>query len=542
MKIRRVLFLLLLFVFAAGVVWWCVTLPFSRPHLYRPVPPDALWIGRHTNLAGRWPTISRSPLVPLLLKKLGFADSQIEQTLKSRNLASLLERVAPRETVIGYSPNTAGPGIPGLFAVTWAGRSARLMQAGFYRDVLKNFDRLDLGGGRRGWVRIMKPGSPFRYLSLAVHDGMILACLSDVPDGVARLLHRALYTNTLPAPLREELEAAGPAHDPTQAQPDRGWFHLSGTPGNPRYIAYFLDLADSRRISGYLLVDISNGLANGLFDSDFRLPDTNAAPETLLRNTPVAVILIPAAVLPRLTRNLPAAWNLPGEIVECMLSGAETNRAAFIAIESGEYGGRIMGISVPSLILGLHSKAGLQPEQFVGEHLDRLNAKHRWSLIPRTETLPDARIFILEGTRAGIYSSLGPDERCAVGYSGGWLLFSTNVGTLHKLLNGHTAAENRDKLWWQPVGLPKNAWGHAAIRVPQTLESVANALAVYSLALLLKNSAQNQQTRATLAKVQTWIEKLEGIETLTLGLRTCDKTLRIEFATTGPQPVPAMQP
>ncbi|MGQ9661753.1 MAG: hypothetical protein ACUVWX_05350 [Kiritimatiellia bacterium] len=525
MKIRRVFFLLLFFAFLAGIFWWCLILPFSPKHLYRAVPVDAVWIGQHTSLAAHWPTISRNPLVRLLLKNLGFSESQIEKMLTGHNLAWLINTLATRETLIGYSPNTVGPGLPGFFVVTWVGRRARLIEAGFYRSLLKDFTRVELGGGRRGWVQTTKPSCPLRYLSLAVHDGILLVCLSDVPDGVVGLLQRALSSRTLAAPLRNELAHRTSRRPLATTSPDRGWLRLSGTPDCPELLSYFLDLEAERHISGTILADATCSR----FDCDLPLLDANAIPTNLLRDTPDVVIVVPASLLLHLARKLPPSWSLVAEILECMCLASENTSPAFIALEGGDFSGRILGLRVPSLILGLRSMSGLQLEKFVGDQLDRLNAKYKLGLIPK----PEARLLVLEGTRRGIYSSLGPDERCAVASSGGWLFLATNAGMSRKLLDESHNSVSAEKLWWQPQTLPKNAWGHVAVRVPQTTENLANALAVYSLALLLRNSNQDQQAMKTAENIQAWLTRLKGVEILRLSLQTCDdNTLRIDFRAT----------
>lgn len=525
MKTRRALFLLLLFVFVTGTVWWCLTLPFAPKHLYRAVPADALWIGLHKNLAARWPALSRSPLAPVLLRNLGIPESQIEKTLRSSNLTSLFDILATRETLIGYSPNTAGPGLPGFFVVTWVGRRARLIEAGFYRSLLKDFSRLKIGGGRSGWVRTMNAGCPLRYLSVAVADGILLVCLSDVPDGVVGLLQRALSSDTLAAPLRNELAHGTSSRPLATTSPDRGWLRLYDTPDCPELLSYFLDLEAERHISGTVLADATWSR----FDFDLPLLDANAMPTNLLRDTPDVMIVLPAPLLLHLARKLPPSCSLVAEILECMCSASENASPAFIALEGGDFSGRILGLRVPSLILGLRSMSGLQLEKFVGDQLDRLNAKYKLGLIPK----PEARLFVLEGTRRGIYSSLGPDERCAVASSGGWVLLATNAGMLRKLLDEFHNSLSPEKLWWQPQTLPKNAWGHVAVRVAQTTENLANALAVYSLALLLRNSTQDQQAMKTAENIQAWLTRLKGEEILRLSLQTCDdNTLRIDFRAT----------
>ena len=202
---RTLAFIFVLLLFVAFSVWRVLWSPYQVEALYAAVPAHAIFVSEHARLAERWPVWSQHPLVRSIVTGLGVEARDAERVARAPGTQALLNRLAPLNTVVAYVPSLGRRGEPAWVLATWVGMQGQLMRWGFYNKLLANFEQRTFSGGRQGWVQEHLPGSRSdQKLSLAVVQGVLIACVSAEPEAVALLMRRvedrAAYPEMLRAP------------------------------------------------------------------------------------------------------------------------------------------------------------------------------------------------------------------------------------------------------------------------------------------------------------------------------------------------------
>jgi hypothetical protein len=204
---------------------------------------------------------------------------------------------------------------------------------------------------------------------------------------------------------------------------------------------------------------------------------------------------------------------------------------AFAAAFHGDLGGRLLGLKVPSLALGVRVKPGADVQAEVRRVLDILNAENKWSLFPRQVTMESGRAMtIVDSSDSSLIAALSERERPAVAVHQDWVLLSTCASTLDRLLAAmDPPGFSRDVRWARAVEPAPQAalWLDAEALEP----AVRHALAVYEISLLVGDPRKAREARKALQPVRLWTGALTQLQALHCSISRQGNLLTGRFAT-----------
>ena len=518
MRIRRILFVLLLLAFVALSVWWCAYFPFDQARVYRAIPPNATFVSRHEQLGVRWKEAVRHPLIRAMWQLAGGAAPDLDRLASDRDMDGFMRMAGEKCSVFAYAPAFGDTSRPAWVMSSWIGTYGNLMRWGLLKGSLSGFTRVTCPDGTKVWTVPCRDTGFGSHLSLAAAEGVLVCCLSDDPRGAWTLAKRVRGGSAMVPELSAAATAqAGPA------APDEAWIRLASVVSrrvllSPLHVG--LSRVDKTCTAGWVRGEVAGASAAALADT---LSLTNI-PMTM----PSAFVLLPFGTLQSLLQG-------PGTPVGLRQAAArlqrETDPSApvFACLLGGDHSGRILGIKAPTLVIGVKVKNPAAAASVVGDVLDALNFRYGWALIPH-QPENSAAATVIDSTGNGVYSSLKTTERPAVAVGGDWLVLCSNLATLEKtlredpkgvlsgLLEGGAAAPGT-----------RDAVAFAWIDMEPANQALQNAIAVYSLSLLAQGSDGSAETREGLARASQFLDAMRPLGTGTLRFHPRGAELEMEF-------------
>lgn len=492
-------------------IGWSLHFPFSAERLYRAVPDDASIIGEHQSLGSRWPQLAANPVVLAAAGATNAAGVSGPGGLLDSRTCTLVRMFAPRCTVSAYVPAMGLEAQPAWMVASYAGSRAQLL-----RWLLS----LGFNGGMTTirsdgvvtWIQDDPSREAGRYLSVGITDGILVACVSGTREAAAIVLRRMEARAPLAEVLQDRLDR------PDESVPDRIWLRWRERVNRSvvqRNVEVRLDAFTSSALSGTL---------KGTFAEDGSIIGGSAAraaspwefPKRLLPDRTVAAALLePAGSRP--FSFLCADTTISVKIVASALDRMSSPQpAAFAALFHGDLGGRLLGLKVPSIVLGIRARPGVNVEAETQRALDALNAANRWALLPRQVTLASGRTMtIVDSSSQDLIASLAERERPAIAMHDDWILLSSCASTLDALLDGiNPPGFERDVRWARPIDKDSAAafWLDTAAIEP----AVRHGLAVYELAVRVSDPRKAAKTTEELEPIRRWTSALGAFRTIGL--------------------------
>lgn len=518
--VRRLVFYPLLLAFVAASAAWFVHVPRRTERLAWAIPAGARWVSVHRGLADRWPGIAANPLAYEAARFAGVASQEWSATAADAALTGWLARLAGDEAVLAQFP--VGPDRHAWGAASWIGGRAQrfrgLLNAGRTAGVRHFCDHR----GRPVWLvssRLLRGGT---YLGFAIEEGILIACLSAHPADILRMLDA--YDGMAPRePEADHVRGLDGA--------DAALWDLGRGPG-PDLVEIELDRLDAVGLAGTVRV---SGWEIAFPAAPPRTNDLGGA-ASLLGGHPAGVAVVPAGVAEVLAQPL---WRKPWL---SWLWGAARGRAGdplVIALHGDALGGRFRGMRIPGLTISMPMRdAGAFPAA-LGPILDRLNAEHRWGLIPAA--VPGApELSMIEGTGSGLYAGLPPNECVAWWTTNGWLTIAASADTLRTLSVAAAAGTTAGAApWAEHPNLAGDA-GWVWVDLPRACETVRLSLSVWSLKLQVEDREGTAARRARIATAREWLAALGTLGAASGGLDAAGNVLTLRFeAGRDPQGDPA---
>ncbi len=506
LMLKRAAFWLLVCGFAAASIWWMCTFPFDAARLYRAVPPDALVVTEHDNLAARWRTALENPALADILDAAGVSRRDLRSFAQDAGVCSLIERLASRRTVLAWAPASAARDAPVLVMSSWVGFQSQLFRWGFYNRAMKGWRCERTPDGTRVWSLPCSGSLRGAVLSLCVFEGVVVGALSREPQAAAAVRHRLEWDGrVMPFLLERAREGEAAAGD---GMADRGWapvlgglhapvrFELGGWDGD----------ALTARLDGSIGWSPARAAGAAALPSIRSLLQGRAAAAAALSWEDLAKLLRSAAAPPEVRRV--------GDVVADMFA-PET--PAFVCLNTGDYSGRVLGLRIPSAMAGVRWVGDEAPRERLTEALDRLNSDSTWGLIPREQT--ESGVFSIESTRSRGVSLVGDREKPAIGRCDEWLILSSSGQVLNRFVA--EKGNRTDQAGTQPFDPDEGGpVGDAAVAMWIDGETagpaVASLLAAYELSLMARGLTQNSPAREALNRIEPWVEALGKLGILNL--------------------------
>ncbi|MEI6563434.1 MAG: hypothetical protein WCO42_03895 [bacterium] len=495
---KQILFWSILAVSLILGVWWILYVPYRPDRVFAAIPADASVVSVHHNLADDWDPVFNNPMLLRAIKAAGVEDGDLAGLATNKVVREWTEKLASDQLVMAYMPAMGPQHKPALIAASWIGRQSRLLrwQVSWIRsrDLIPiSFDN----GHLTVWLTRTKFGKTNLRLSLALSEGLVLACISEDPFGVRTLLEsaenypdrRTALASGKPDSARGLL-AGFPKH--------WGWFDAGHKP-----VAFQIDIKPER-----LMLDMAGTVPLPASVSLNEAEGTKKAME-LLGGTSDFLSLLPLNWISALIPQEPSSL-----LMETVRELADTNNApshalAFTAILDQDHNGRIRGpmgqklralvkgVKVPTVLVGFQVRDEADADSRIRHAVEQLNSRYGLSLATSLfESENGLRLTSIQENRKNFYGSFEPGERAAYAVTGNWLILASNASSLKKLL---TQPANGKTIWEVAPSSSASASGWANLNgIGQTLKTTAG---VAKLAALFDASSEAPATRETLDQV-----------------------------------------
>jgi len=514
------LFWILLVIFLSIGAWWVFYIPYQPERTFSAIPINASVVSVHRNLAGEWDNVLTNPMILRALQAAGVEEADLDKVKADPVVKEWVDKLVSDQTVLAYVPSLGTQQKPALVCASWIGGQSRRLR--WQLAWIKSRDLMPVKlneGELTVWLSRTKFGKSNLRLSLALTEGMVLACISEDPVGVRTLLEAAeAYPGRLTVAM---------AHKPDEAIRllNRSPRHWGWIDTQCDMMAYELIL-DPERLTLYL---------NG----HLAIP---AAPP-LSATSGLKTVKELTGTTSDLTAIIPLSWAQPLLGVEsnmlwldalrslCDTNGTPPDALAFVALLNQQHNGRlrgpmgsvlrgfIKGVKTPTLLVGLQVGSRDAADIRIKEAITKLNSQYNLSLVLRpADTDGAAGLTLIEESRKNFYGAFEPDECVAYAMSGDWLILASNASVLKKILG--TPHEGAPA--WGPLSSPApSALGW--VNLSSVSPTVKNAAGVLKLATLASSSNQSSELREKLNQAGLWADVLRALN-----------QAKVSVGTTGP--------
>lgn len=503
---RRLLTLVLLVVLAGGSAWWALFIPYQPRQIYRGIPGGASVVVTVDRLAGRWDGILGNPAGASLLTVLGIDP----KALRDPAIQPLLNLFANDLTVAAFVPELGFMAEPAWVFSSWMGGKATALRWSKKVILRAGLTPLPSHSGWPVWMLEAPLDETGTRLSFALADGVAVGVLSRDPLAIEEAL--AAYNGTYPSVFfRRDLD---PLVDEALASDllDRGWLipRLLGLAGVwPPSLSFGLALDRTDALHGTVRYEMDP------------MPELAMAPDAWspvlpwVADASVAhAVATPTLADAWLRRSVPYPWMAPFRSL--ILAGNNPVRAACAGLLDDEFSGRLKGIKIPTLLVGVRLHDGVAAGELFADLIDRVNIHYRWQLVPRYEEAGGVTVAVLEGGSSSAYTLLGRQEYPAVAILDGWLVLGSNAQGLKKWLAVADLGTAQD-VAVEADAAPGRLLG-AQFDLASAGKAVRLALSAWSLKLLVEDPLNSGPAREKINEIKAWIDTLAPLETLALTL------------------------
>ena len=511
MRIRRRplyfwLLLVLCFVLAA---WWMLYVPYTPQRLFSVVPPNAVFISEHRDFSGRWDSFLQNPLTLSLLSSLGTKSEDLKEMRSDPQSRKWVEKLAARHLVLAYVPAFGDYAEQAWVFASWLGGGSQRMRWSLSWFKPKGFSKAAIYQGRPIWV--VRTGSLRSDLTLSISfvEGMLVGCLSRHASTIYNVLES--FDGRMPSVARAPFFLYSTNLFSQADAPDRGWIHLGESAGAGRYypplLTYELTGLTASGLNGRINSTLSGVIRGAALQKD---PD---GLDRVLGNLPMAVLSADATVLaPWLKQPGSPLWaRMMAEFMQ-----KQKVQNVSLAVLGGDYSGRFKGVRVPALVAGFSVASKGEAYAWMQEAFDRLNAEHRWGLVPREVTVGDKLVYAMEATTVESQNTMTVQEKPAYAVCGNWLLLASDLNPLVKLVSrfdGPAAeAEAGNTLWGRELReKPSALFGWFDLAGGQ--KTLRAALTTYSLKLSIEKPKNARRVRKNVDEAKAWVDSLAPLRT-----------------------------
>lgn len=527
---RRIVFWTVLSIFIASGLIWILSVPERPDRVYGAIPSGATLVSVHERFADEWRSIGKNPFMIDILSAAGVSADDIVKISGDPEVGAWIERLAPRRTLVAYVPSLGYRQKPAWVIASWiGGQSQRFRwQLQFFKSRQIRPYRMEHGGTI--WrVEPRTEQQENQRLSLALADGMILACLSEDPLAVRWVLETADRYPFHPSIAQTEQPAKALSLLGGNPGPHWGWFEVANS-------------ADSSGIGGILAYTFNFHGSNelrGRIESRWALPEFNAeasvaqiaSARKLFGESADMMLSLPISWIDAFLRRQETPWA--HAMRDVLNAGVESdNRRMFVALMDRAHSGRlkgplgdtlaalVKGLRVPTVIAGWENKETKTPHTGVSAALERLNAAYDLGLTAQTVNDSAANVALIEGTRDNFYGKFEPDERACAASFRGWTALSSHSGALKKLLKKSPDTEPSAAHDWQVACIEPGTAAFAWVDIPAASRTIKDALAVATLALMAANSPSDANIRDQVNSLRSRLSALDSLQTLSVSVKT----------------------
>jgi len=517
MKRPRFVFWLLLILFVVSVGWWMCAVPYNPDGLYAAIPLEAEYISISRHVAARWDTFLQNPLTRSLIISLGADPAELESLSDDEDLTYWMDRLFSDEVVIANVPVYSSGGDDTWIITTWLGGRSL-----YYRWLLpwlkdSRLTKVGAYGGRMIWRYDTRKWDFPNPLFFTFVEGGLIGCISPYGSTIQYVLDT--YDGRISPvvkPFQEWLKRPDTALD-------RGWIRLPDNTGWPA-CTYALSSIGSNAISGSLGVE-SPWIEPGV---TLEALNTNILGR-LLGDLPLAAVVVPFDTSKTEWLNM-----MPPEAraVLVELTAATRPQIGMAALMGGEYSGRFKGLKLPGVVTGFQMENPDRVLRNAQQAIDQLNATYKWGLIAGRYPAGNETIYVVESTADTPYALFNSNECMAFTVIDNWFLMAGSAGTLSKLVMRYNKPEAKIEAKagrWQKEFRPDQCAGFGWLDLTDGGKVIRNAIAAWSLKLMIEDAFNSQKQRQQLNEIRAWIEGLGTLETCWIWMDTGEGWTEFRF-------------
>ncbi|MDP6629604.1 MAG: hypothetical protein QGH42_02200 [Kiritimatiellia bacterium] len=504
--------------FTGLALWWSVWFPYAPQRVRGAIPPRAVMVGEHHDLAADAAILLKNPSLRQSIQVCGGDVEAIDAFMASRFGHWLTKCLGGRYTVTAFEPRSPTGAAPAWMVASWGGVRAQLIRGMMQVGMISGWERLPSRSPIACYVlRTREPGP---FLSATVYEGVVLLSYSHDRTAVRRMVRRLAYgqdASRLPAD--------------TDLAPDRVqvcWTpRLSTAPGAT--VAWDLPSAGEIAFStawptGVPVPTLRSTTGRGgipLLAPGALLPRIDPAETVVLTESDRrslsaglgalsgALVLAPSGIMDSMLSTIrdPEMGRLYRETLSSRL---DPEGVIAVGLLRDTYSGRLLGIKTPSLVMAVKTRSELDLASELPPLLDRWNAQLGLSLLARERggdgVGPPA--FIIDEARNGIYSSMKASEKPALWQSGTWLFVASNLGAAHAVGRAMSqAAPSSQSDWWSAAeAAPEQC--HAWVDFAAAGSALRKLTALYAIVQI----AQGQRSGPAMAIMERTRQTVAALE------------------------------
>ena len=401
------------------------------------------------------------------------------------------------------------------------------------------FERMKQFPGRSIW-RVDSPDlEPGQNLVIAFGEGVIMACLSENPLAITEVL--AAYDGNMRRLMDTEPSFTQFAEGDDRSVTDRLWIRDESEFASPESPGVTVEIPVLR---GDAITLSASTKGAALVPEDRASPVEIGALARMLGGAPCAAAMVKREVL---LKMLVQPW-LPRDVrhaIRMIADVATADRVAVVGMD-GDMGGRLAwgamislglsGLRVPTVLVATPVQDEAAAAEAIQRVLDDSNAKYRAAFVLQPVPAPPTTIYVLESAGGDEWvDSLSRSDRPAYMILDGWLLASSNLSALQKLVQASVAGQG---------GAGPPSWaaqmnGVSAVSVWLDLarsgKVARDAIATWSMAQVFMNSGSSQVAREQLNEAKAWIDSFAsfGQARAELGRREGKTVLSVDLGLSG---------
>ena len=514
-------------------IWWIFHVPYRPEHVFDAIPASATVVSVHQNLAEECDAVFNNPLLLRAIRAGGIDEASLAAVSTNTVARQWIAKLTADQTVLAYVPAMGSEQKPALIAASWIGNQSRLLRWQMAWLKTRELTPVYLDDGNLTiWLSRTRFGKSNLRLSLALSEGLVLACISEDPIGVRTLLEAAEnypYRHTV-AGLGRPAVARGLLKGSSRHW---GWFEANHKPVAFQFAlrpeTVNLEMSGTEVLPAALPLKEAEGTVNAM---------------NLIGTTSDFAALLPLDWVSAFIPPDPSLLFLKTVRELADPKGAPDHALAFMALLDQDHNGRIRGpinknlrslikgVKAPTLLVALQIQSDAEADNRIHQMLTKLNSQYGLELTAGPfEPESGLRITSIYDARKSFYSSFEPEERVAYVVRGNWLILASNGSVLKKLLSQPTTGGKKE---WKldTTSLPAaSAWANLN-GVGQTLKNVSG---VAKLAAMLDASNGSQALREKLDQAGMVAAVLRELNQAHLTMQSSPGGFRLNL-TIGEQP------
>jgi hypothetical protein len=192
----------------------------------------------------------------------------------------------------------------------------------------------------------------------------------------------------------------------------------------------------------------------------------------------------------------------------------------------------LSGLRVPTVLLATPVSDGSTATEAIQRVLDASNARYRAAFVLQPVSVPPATIYALESAGGDEWvDSLARSDRPAYAVLDGWLLASSNLAALQKLVQASQDGQANAVAPSWAGSVNRTSAISVWLDLERSGKLARDAIATWSMAQMFMNSGNSQAIREQLNEVKVWIEALApfGEARAELGRRAGQTVLALDL-------------